>query len=252
MAAVPSEIQERAREFASFQQRARQQRLASPRQQHRVAPMPVGAPIPFGERPVTAAADLSSPRSPRVVNVAPKLRPCQPSEIFIQLPRHPQHPYWAAKQPRSPRQPPPTSPRLTVLDPVAATFRALDTTEVLAAYRRARRRAIFLDWGGTLVPIENNSPLLDTIYYKSDLPAAMHHCLQELASDPSNLLMIISGQERSCMEDVFKGLHGASLAAEHGFQFKLGSFPGVRKVGRGGWQQQLGREAEAATAACCC
>ena len=30
-------------------------------------------------------------------------------------------------------------------------FTALDTTEVLSAYRRARRRALFLDWGGTLV-----------------------------------------------------------------------------------------------------
>jgi hypothetical protein len=45
------------------------------------------------------------------------------------------------------------------------TFRALDTTEVLAAYRRARRRAIFLDWGGTLVPIDNSS-VLPGNYYK--------------------------------------------------------------------------------------
>ena len=117
-----------------------------------------------------------------------------------------------------------------------ATFRALDTTEVLAAYRRARRRAIFLDWGGTLVPIENNSALLAN-YYKSDLPPAVQHCLQELASDPSNLLMVISGQERSRMDEVFKGVHGASLAAEHGFHFKLGSFPGARRISSGSWQQ---------------
>ena len=116
------------------------------------------------------------------------------------------------------------------------TFRALDTTEVLAAYRRARRRAIFLDWGGTLVPIEDNSALLAN-YYKSDLPPAVQHCLQELAQDPSNLLMVLSGQERSRMEEVYQGIAGASLAAEHGFHFKLGSFPGVRRVGAESWQQ---------------
>lgn len=110
-------------------------------------------------------------------------------------------------------------------------FRALDTTEVLAAYRRARRRAIFLDWGGTLVAIDNAFSESLVSYYKADLPPAVHHCLEELASDPSNLLMVLSGRERSNMDEKFKGISGASLAAEHGFHFKLGSFPGVRKVG---------------------
>ena len=57
----------------------------------------------------------------------------------------------------------------------------------------------------------------------------LQHCLHELSQDPSNLLMVLSGQERSRMEEVFKGLPSASLAAEHGFFFKLGSFPGVRR-----------------------
>ena len=78
-----------------------------------------------------------------------------------------------------------------------------------------------------------------TDYYYHDLPNALHHCLQELASDPSNLLMVISGQERSRMEQVFKRIDGASLAAEHGFHFKLGSFPGVRRVGSTEHWQQL-------------
>ena len=116
-------------------------------------------------------------------------------------------------------------------------FRALDTTEVLAAYRRARRRAIFLDWGGTLVAIDNGQLSSLISYYHADLPPAVHHCLEELAADPSNLLMVLSGRERSRVEEVFKGIGGASLAAEHGFHFRLGSFPGVRKVGEGAWQQ---------------
>jgi len=116
-----------------------------------------------------------------------------------------------------------------------STFRALDTTEVLAAYRHARRRAIFLDWGGTLVAIEE----LMRDYYNADLPPAVHHCLQELAADPGNLLMVMSGNERTRVESAFMGISGLSVAAEHGFHYKLGSFPGVRKVGRDTWQQLI-------------
>ena len=118
-------------------------------------------------------------------------------------------------------------------------FRALDTTEVLAAYRRSRRRAIFLDWGGTLVAIENGLSASLVSYYHADLPPTVHHCLEELASDPGNLLMVLSGRERSRVDDVFKGIQGASLAAEHGFHYKLGSFPGVRRVGADQWQQLI-------------
>jgi len=118
----------------------------------------------------------------------------------------------------------------------ASTFRSLDTTEVLAAYRRARRRAIFLDWGGTIVPLETgvSSSLVD--YFTTELSPATHHCLEELAQDPRNLLMVLSGQERSRMEAVFRDIPAASLAAEHGFFFKLGSFPGVRRAVGSSWE----------------
>ena len=105
---------------------------------------------------------------------------------------------------------------------MGAAFRQLDTTEVLAAYRRARRRAIFLDWGGTLVAMETefDSSLID--YYRSELPQPVHHCLEELAQDPRNLLMVLSGQEMSKVEAALGTILGASLAAEHGYVFKAG------------------------------
>ena len=78
----------------------------------------------------------------------------------------------------------------------ASTFRSLDTTEVLAAYRRARRRAIFLDWGGTIVPLETGVSASLVDYYHAELPPAAHHCLEELAQDPRNLLVVLSGQVR--------------------------------------------------------
>ena len=64
----------------------------------------------------------------------------------------------------------------------------------------------------------------------------MHACLHELASDPRNLLMVLSGQESGRMDAAFSSLGHASLAAEHGFCYRLGSLPGVRLLlGRGAW-----------------
>ena len=39
------------------------------------------------------------------------------------------------------------------------------------------------------------------------------------------------------MEAVFKDIPAASLAAEHGFYFRLGSFPGVRRAVGTQWEQ---------------
>ena len=41
------------------------------------------------------------------------------------------------------------------------------------------------------------------------------------------------------MDAVFKAIPSASLAAEHGFFFKLGSFPGVRRTIAAHWQQLI-------------
>ena len=48
-------------------------------------------------------------------------------------------------------------------------------------YRRARRRAIFLDWGGTLVSLESSFTASLVEYYREALPGPVHHCLEELA-----------------------------------------------------------------------
>ena len=57
--------------------------------------------------------------------------------------------------------------------------------------------------GGTLVPIEQGNLTSALVnYYYETLPPAVTHCLQELASDPSNLLMVLSGQTRSFTDTV--------------------------------------------------
>ena len=122
---------------------------------------------------------------------------------------------------------------------LGAAFRPLDTTEVLAAYRKARRRAIFLDWGGTLVHLEAGfaSTLID--YYRSSLPAQVAHVIKELAEDPRNMLMVLSGQDRKYVERAFGGIGDASFCAEHGFLYKLGSLPGIKRVAHTEWQQLI-------------
>jgi len=119
-------------------------------------------------------------------------------------------------------------------------MRALEVTDVLAAYRKTVRRAIFVDWGGTLVP-NDDRPLVPSVateqYAHRSLPHATHHCLEELCHDPRNFVMIVSGLERSHMEQVFGGLPGVSLAAEHGLLYKVGSVPGAHSRGTGHWEQ---------------
>ena len=39
------------------------------------------------------------------------------------------------------------------------------------------------------------------------------------------------------VDSAFRDVVGLSIAAEHGFHYKLGSFPGVRRIGGGVWQQ---------------
>jgi trehalose 6-phosphate synthase/phosphatase len=96
-----------------------------------------------------------------------------------------------------------------------STFRPLDTSEVLAAYSRSRRRAIFLDWGGTLVSYESALSSHLAEYYKSDLSPALTDCLTELATDPRNLLMVLSGQSKAKMDAVFKTVRSRSYLTQY-------------------------------------
>lgn len=89
------------------------------------------------------------------------------------------------------------------------------------------------------MPIESNFTSSLVEYYREKLPSHVTSCIEELASDPRNLLMVLSGQERSMMESTFAETTNASLAAEHGFLYKLGGLPGVRLRSQSGWQQLL-------------
>ncbi|HWS53620.1 MAG TPA: bifunctional alpha,alpha-trehalose-phosphate synthase (UDP-forming)/trehalose-phosphatase [Pyrinomonadaceae bacterium] len=87
--------------------------------------------------------------------------------------------------------------------------RPLPEGEFVAAYRRARARHLLLDYDGTLVGF---SKLPREAVPPPDLPPL----LEQLAADPANTVVLISGRTRADLERWFGGVKGLWLAAEHG------------------------------------
>ena len=106
-------------------------------------------------------------------------------------------------------------------------FKPLDTEVAVEAYNGAKRRAILLDWGGTLTPADIGFyDHRDTDTYA--VPEEVLNVLRILASDPKNHVMILSGLSRAKVESAFGSVPNLSLCVEHGFDFRLGG---------GEWQQ---------------
>ena len=87
------------------------------------------------------------------------------------------------------------------LDPLAC--------EVLERnYIRAKKRLLFLDYDGTLVPFSNNP--------KSAIPGKeLLETLNALSLDPRNEVVLISGRDKAVLQEWF-GKPNLSLVAEHG------------------------------------
>lgn len=79
---------------------------------------------------------------------------------------------------------------------------------LLESYRSARRRAIVLDYDGTLVPFVNNPAAARPDRQLMDL-------LAQIASDPANDVAIVSGRDKSTLDKWF-GTLPVSMVAEHG------------------------------------
>ncbi|KAL1327595.1 hypothetical protein HN51_037608 [Arachis hypogaea] len=87
-------------------------------------------------------------------------------------------------------------------------FRKLSIDHVVSAYKRTNRRAIFLDYDGTVVPHSsiNKVPSPEVI-----------SVLNALSSDPKNIVFIVSGRGRDSLSDWFSSCQLLGLAAEHGY-----------------------------------
>ena len=97
-------------------------------------------------------------------------------------------------------------------------------SQVLEAYQSAKSRAILLDWGGTLTPANTDFyDVRSTDAYA--LPESVLEVLRTLCADPANHVMILSGLSRDKVEEAFKEVPDLSLAAEHGFHYRIKGGP---------------------------
>lgn len=91
---------------------------------------------------------------------------------------------------------------------LSPNFRKLSIDYIVSAYKRSSRRAIFLDYDGTLVPqssiIKTPGEEIITI-------------LNNLCSDPNNTVFVVSGRGRSSLSEWFSPCDSLGLAAEHGY-----------------------------------
>ncbi len=84
--------------------------------------------------------------------------------------------------------------------------------ELKDKYMKAKKRAIFLDYDGTLVSFKND-PQAAT----PDNP--LHEILDKLENDKKNTITIISGRDRETL-DKWLGKHHVNLIVEHGVWLK--------------------------------
>ena len=91
---------------------------------------------------------------------------------------------------------------------VTRTLSAIDRKRLLAAYRRAERRVLLLDYDGTLTPLVK-------LRHRATPSARLLAILKALQRDERNLVAIISGRDRQTMER-WLGSTGCLLVAEHG------------------------------------
>ncbi|KAF7822897.1 putative alpha,alpha-trehalose-phosphate synthase [UDP-forming] 7 [Senna tora] len=95
--------------------------------------------------------------------------------------------------------------RVVALDP---NFRKLSIDAMVAAYTRAKCRAILLDYDGTVMPQNsiNKSPSPEVI-----------SILNTLSADSKNVVFIVSGRGRDSLSNWFTPCKKLGIAAEHGY-----------------------------------
>ncbi|KAL7133047.1 hypothetical protein ABFS83_12G115100 [Erythranthe nasuta] len=91
---------------------------------------------------------------------------------------------------------------------LSPSFRKLTVDHIVSAYKRTSRRAIFLDYDGTVVSQSSmvRSPSDELV-----------EVLNGLCSDPNNTVFIVSGRGRTSLNDWLAPCDKLGLAAEHGY-----------------------------------
>ena len=98
---------------------------------------------------------------------------------------------------------------------LSPNFRKLSIDHIAAAYKRTNRRAIFLDYDGTIVPQNSisKSPSAEVI-----------SVLNSLSRDPKNTVFIVSGRGKGPLSEWFASCEMVGIAAEHGYFLRYITF----------------------------
>ncbi|KAE8663314.1 putative alpha,alpha-trehalose-phosphate synthase 11 [Hibiscus syriacus] len=114
---------------------------------------------------------------------------------------------------------------------LSPTFRKLSEENIVSAHGRTCRRAIFLDYDGTLVPHSSIT--------KSPSPEVIL-ILNNLCSDPKNTVFIVSGRGQNSLSDWFVQCENLGIAAEHGYFIRwsrLSEWETIPVAGDFGWKR---------------
>lgn len=91
--------------------------------------------------------------------------------------------------------------------------------QISKAYKAAKKRLLFLDYDGTLIPLAKYPEM-------AVLTNNAIGIIKNLSSDPKNKIIIISGRESEFLEQQFKSLD-VTLIAEHGYLIKESTNPWI-------------------------
>lgn len=105
-------------------------------------------------------------------------------------------------------------------------FRQLQPNSVGDLWLSARKKALFLDYGGTLVDQDNykGSERLNAMQgqgsFRSPSPTILH-ALQTLCASPDTWVFVVSGRSRSEMEQSLQAVTHLGLASEEGYFYRF-------------------------------
>ncbi|KAL8534102.1 hypothetical protein ACS0TY_010206 [Phlomoides rotata] len=91
---------------------------------------------------------------------------------------------------------------------LSPSFRKLSVDHIVSSYKKTSRRAIFLDYDGTVVSQSSE--------IRSPSPEVVE-VLNALCNDPNNTVFIVSGRGRASLSDWLAPCEKLGLAAEHGY-----------------------------------
>ncbi|CAK9137798.1 unnamed protein product [Ilex paraguariensis] len=91
---------------------------------------------------------------------------------------------------------------------LSPSFRKLSIDHIVSSYKRMNRRAIFLDYDGTVVPQSSiiKAPSAEVVTV-----------LNALCNDPKNTVFIVSGRGRASLSEWLAPCESLGLASEHGY-----------------------------------